>query len=202
MTTLTWPSTLPRPAGLTFSLKPNTQVFQSPLTQSTQTLEIPGARWVASITWTELVQSEIRTLRAFLARLRGRSGRLYLWDMSLETPAGIATGTPLVNGAAQTGSTLTTDGWTISQTGILKAGDYIGVNGELKVITADANSNASGQATLTFEPPLRASPADNAAITVSAPKCTFRLADDDQDTIPIQAPLRGSITLNFEEVFA
>lgn len=202
MPTLTWPASLPRPSGLTFSLKPNSQSFQSPLTKTTQTMEMPGARWVAVVTWSELVRAEIRTLRAFLAQLRGRAGRVYLWDMSMETPEGVATGTPLVMGAAQVGSSLVTDGWTASVTGILLTGDYIGVGGELKTLIADANSNASGQATLVFEPPLRASPADNAAITLIKPTCIFRLLDDDQDNIPIQAPLRGSITLTFEEAFA
>lgn len=202
MTTLTWPTSLPRPSGLTFSLRPNSQAFQSPLTKSTQTMEMPGARWVAVVTWSELIKPEIRALRAFLAKLRGRAGRVYLWDMSLETPDGIATGTPLVMGAAQVGSSLVTDGWTNSVTGILLTGDYIGVNGELKTLVSDADSDAGGQATLVFEPPLRTSPADNAAITLIKPTCTFRLLDDDQDNIPIQAPLRGSITLTFEESFA
>ena len=114
---------------------------------------------------------------------------------------GIATGTPLVNGAAQNTTyllskdtwtqTLATDGWTNSQTGILKAGDVFtiaGVNainqrtrastGNLQtfVVTADANSGAStGPASLTISPPIitsgpyqtvDAAPADDAAIVV------------------------------------
>lgn len=93
---------------------------------------------------------------------------------------GVATGTPLVNGASQTSAyvdvkdtgtqTLNTDGWTNSTTGILKAGDVItiaGVNavnpvtkadtGFLRqfVVTADANSGATtGPAALTISPPI------------------------------------------------
>ena len=121
---------------------------------------------------------------------------------SLKThTVGIATGTPRVNGASQNTTynssgdawvqALATDGWTNSQTGILKAGDVFtiaGVNsvnirtcettGDLQnfVVTADANSGAStGPATLTISPPIitsgpyqtvDAAPADNAAITV------------------------------------
>ena len=114
---------------------------------------------------------------------------------------GVATGTPLVNGASQNTTyllskdtwtqSLVTDGWTNSQTGILKAGDVFtiaGVNavnqrtrastGNLQtfVVTADADSGAStGPATLTISPPIitsgpyqtvDAAPADDAAITV------------------------------------
>jgi len=202
MTTLSLPSGFRRPGGVTFSLKPNTQAFQSPLTKATQTMELPGARWAAVITWQDLTEAEIRVLRAFLARLRGRAGRVYLWDMAFETPAGVATGTPVVAGAGQSGATLATSGWTPSTTGILKTGDYIGVNGELKMVTADADSDAGGLATLAIEPPLRASPADAAALTTVKPTATFRLLDDDQDNIPIRPPIRGDVTLTFEEVFA
>lgn len=93
---------------------------------------------------------------------------------------GVATGTPLVNGASQNvtyatakdtdSQTLVTDGWTNDQTGILKAGDVItiaGVNsvnrrtredtGDLQTFTvlADADSGATtGPATLTIAPPI------------------------------------------------
>jgi hypothetical protein len=93
---------------------------------------------------------------------------------------GVATGTPLVNGADQNvtyatakdtdSQTLITDGWTNDTAGILKAGDIIeipGVNsvnrrtredtGDLQTFTvlADAASGAStGPATLTIAPPI------------------------------------------------
>lgn len=93
---------------------------------------------------------------------------------------GVATGTPLVNGASQSvtyatakntwSQTLNTDGWTNSTTGILKAGDVFtiaGVNsvhpgtkastGRLQTFTvlADADSGATtGPAALTISPPI------------------------------------------------
>ena len=51
----------------------------------------------------------------------------------------------------------------------VRAGDFFGVAGEFKMVTADATANGSGAMTLTFEPPLHASPADNAALTFVAP---------------------------------
>lgn len=109
-------------------------------------------------------------------------------------------GTPLVNGASQNTTyaasggenqqTLVTDGWSNSITGVLKAGDVITLAGVFAVnpvgkqtlpylqqfvVKADANSNGSGQATLTISPAIissgayqnvSAAPADNAAISV------------------------------------
>jgi hypothetical protein len=104
---------------------------------------------------------------------------------------GVATGTPVVNGANQdvtwatskdTGTqSLITSGWTNSVTGILKAGDVFTIAGVFAVnpvtkavlpflrqfvVMADANSGAStGPATLTISPPMIASGAQQ---TVSA----------------------------------
>jgi len=99
-------------------------------------------------------------------------------------------GTPLVNGGSQTGASLVTDGWSNSITGLLKKGDIFTVagvravnpqsrlsTGALRqfVVTADVDSNGSGQATLSIDPPITisgasqtvtGSPADNAALTV------------------------------------
>lgn len=93
---------------------------------------------------------------------------------------GVATGTPLVNGASQNvtyatakdswSQTLNTDGWTNSTTGILKAGDTFTIasvfsvhpgtkvsTGRLQTFTvlADADSGATtGPAALTVSPPI------------------------------------------------
>lgn len=105
--------------------------------------------------------------------------------------AGVATGTPLVNGGSQNVTyatakdtwqqTLVTDGWTNSTTGILKKGDVFTIagveavnpvskesTGRLQTFTvlADANSGATtGPATLTVSPPMIV---DGAYQTVSA----------------------------------
>jgi hypothetical protein len=88
----------------------------------------------------------------------------------------------LVNGASQTGSALWIDALPVSTTGLLKAGDMVAVyttGWELKRLTADLNSNASGQAHMMFEPPLRASPADNAPISIYRPMARFLLAEEE-----------------------
>jgi len=205
MPTLTFPTLSRQPSSIMMLLRPNTMVFESPLNGAVQTTDLPGARWICEITYDNLFKADRLLMQAFLAQLRGRAGRVYLWDMSHPIPAGSATGSPLVNGASQTGATLITDGWTAGQSPIIKAGDLFAVNGELKRIVSDANSNGSGQATLTFEPPLRASPVDNAVITVDKPKFTGMLIDDDQDMYLARTALStipdSGFTLRFVEAF-
>lgn len=116
------------------------------------------------------------------------------WAMDQNCPThviGAHGGTPLTNGAGQTGASLITDGWTASVTGLLKAGDIFtlagiySVNpqsrqstGELQqfVVTADVNSDGSGNATIPISPSIittgafqtvTAAPADGIALTVA-----------------------------------
>jgi len=201
MTTLAWP-TLARklPAQFDWQLVSNTQTFQSPLSGAVQTVEMPGARWAAQFTLSSLDAADAAAWRTFAVQLRGQSGRFALWNMARPTPRGVATGTPVVSGAGQTGNTLATSGWTPSTTGILKAGDFIGVNGELKMVVADATSDGAGLATLTLEPPLRSSPANLAAITTNKPTAVFKM-DDDIARTTTTAPGFDAVSISCTEVW-
>ena len=198
MPTLIWPAGL-LPSAMEWGLQANTQSFESPLTGSVQTLELPSPRWLATLTFEHLKDSEAATLQAFLARLRGRAGRFTLHNFARPAPCGTAAGTPLVAGAAQTGTSLNLDGFTAGTT--LEAGDLIGVNGELKMVTALATADGAGAMAVTFEPPLRASPADNAPVTLSQPTATFMLAED-VSRWSVAPGLINSLTLSCIEVFS
>jgi hypothetical protein len=201
MPTLTWPTlTRSLPSQFEWALASNTQTFTSPLSGAIQTLEMPGARWTVSFSLTAMDAADAAQWRAFTAQLRGQAGRFYLWNMARPTPRGIATGTPVVSGAGQTGNTLVTSGWTPSTTGILKTGDFFGVNGELKLLVADAASNGSGVATLTFEPPLRSSPPNASALTTNKPTATFKL-DESVSRWVTNAPALDSISIAATEVW-
>tara|TARA_B100000686_G_C16266011_1_gene701667 strand:- start:50 stop:670 length:621 start_codon:yes stop_codon:yes gene_type:complete len=120
---------------------------------------------------------------AFLLKLNGRQYTFLLGDPSAKTARGIATGTPLINGASQTGNSLITDGWTASQTGILKAGDYFqigtGANARLYKVLQDADSDGSGNATFDIWPSINTAYADDAALIVSSTVGLFRLASNE-----------------------
>lgn len=88
-------------------------------------------------------------------------------------PIGVATGTPLVDnvaGYAIGARSIASDGWTISITGILKQGDIVSFanHGTRYFITADVNSNVSGQTTFIISPGLTTAIVNNEAITVQS----------------------------------
>lgn len=161
-----------------FNLRFNTQLFESPLSQQIQRSVLDGPKWVAQYTLPHMKRETAAEWQAFFMKLQGMKVTFNAYDPEGKTPRGVATGTPLVKGASQTGTSLDTDGWTSGVTGILKKGDYFSVGGELKIITDDINSDGSGNATLTFQPALRNSPSDNAAITVTDATCEMILSSD------------------------
>jgi hypothetical protein len=178
MTTIAFP-TLSRaaPSSMEWKLESNTQVFSSPLDGSMYTAELPGARWAFTIAFPSLQESDAALLQAFLAKLRGQANSFTMHNWARPLPRGTGAGTPLVNNSSgspltsQIGGTLITNGWTVGST--MKAGDYFGVNSELKMCVADSTADGSGNMVLTFEPPLRNSPAHAAPITVTRPTAVF-----------------------------
>ena len=182
MPTLNMPSSPGLRVGR-FGLRSNTRRFESPLNRATQTLELPGAVWFATFELPPMTRAQAAAWQAFLASLQGSAGRFFGFDADARTPRGSydsGLDTPLVAGADQTGLSLATDGWRASQTGLLLPGDYVEVGAELKMVTGSVDSDGAGAATVSFVPQLRASPADNAPLTLNNPTVTMMLVDDEQ----------------------
>lgn len=143
--------------------------------------------------------SEPALLRGFIAELADFS--IFMSQNVPNQTVGVATGTPLVNGASQLGSSIVTNGWTAS-TAILNQGDIFTIAGVFTVnyvtgiattslaqfvVTAPVTSDGSGNATIPFSTgqggyggiitsgPTQSvsnSPASGAAITVSGTAST------------------------------
>lgn len=204
MTVLTLPS-LDQTSQIDWSLQSNTQTFTSPISKTTQRRELTGARWQCVVTLKNQSDDNQREWMVALAKLRGASGSCYLSPSVFYPFKGTGGGTPLVKGASQTGTSLLIDGCTTGVTNWIKAGDYFsfdsGTGRELKICTANANSSGAGEVTISFEPPIHTSPADNAAVEISAPSAIMRLVDDNQFKMTVTPPYRGAATIQFIETF-
>lgn len=176
MTTYAFPSITPNRSS--WELVTNTRRFTSPLTNATQTVARKGTLWRVDLSFTNLDGADRADLQAFLTKLNGQEHRFTLHDHAY-TRRGTGGGTPLIDGASQTGSSVTIDGATASVTNWLRAGDYLSFNDQLFMATADCNSDGSGDVTVAFSPPIRSAPADNAAVDIVAPVSgVFMLATD------------------------
>lgn len=183
----------------------NTQIFTSPLNNSTQTAELVGAQWSAKITLVDRTRAQWAIWSAFLAQLRGASGRCTVSPLHAAAPQGLGGGSPLVSGANQIGTTLVVKNGPLSKTGWLKVGDYFsfvngaGVNEMHILVGADVNTDGAGNATLVFEPPIRSSPTANAPVTIASPVCQMRLIDDSQGEGTFTPPSLGAYEFQFIE---
>ena len=106
-----------------------------------------------------------------------------------------------VQGASQTGSGLYISALPVSTDGLLLAGDIVAVYTdawEIKRLTANLNSNASGTGFILFEPALRVSPANAAPVAIYRPMAKFMLAGESVgwETLP---GFYSDFTLDFME---
>lgn len=157
-------------------------VSQSPFTYSQQVYRHQGQAWEADISLPAMKREDAEAWVGWLLRLRGQYGTFMLGDPSGATPRGSASGTPgspVVNGASQTGDEINIDGLPPSVTGYLKAGDYVQIGTTLHKVLEDVNTSALGAATLNLFPAVRVAPADGAIVTVSNCRGLFRLSTND-----------------------
>jgi hypothetical protein len=177
--------------GLVFK---NTQ-YESPIANWRQVKSNNVGYWEGSYTLRldKASNEYINNWKAFLAELEGSYGKFYAYDPDRPTPLGQASGTLRVNGSNQTGDTLICDGAANNIT-VFKAGDYVQVANEYKMITEDSLSDGSGNFTIRFKPFLREIPLDNAEIIYTNPKL---IASLESDSINWDSDNRKIISLQF-----
>lgn len=113
-----------------------------------------GNRLQFTLLYQNLVGATRRALWAEVMRLNGRRNRLSV-DMGLigYSRAGAGGGTPVLSATVDAGATqLPISGGPLSTTGFLLQSDWIAVNGELKMVTADVDTDGAGAATINVWP--------------------------------------------------
>jgi hypothetical protein len=146
----------------------------------------PGKLWSIDVTLPPMKRTDAEKWVAWMVSLKGLEGTFYMGDQLAQFPMGSArdADTILINGATSSGDTLAIDDAPASQTGYLKAGDYLHVgtstDRQLFKVLSDVDTDGTGAATVDVWPNVRTSIADNAAVTVQEPQGVFRLATNDQ----------------------
>lgn len=182
---VTYPIDFPTVIGLGgFKINLRTAVArsESPFSFVEQTYDWGGQIWEIEATTPTLNRDTAEYFNSWIFKLRGKKGTFLLPIPGAETPRGSFAGTPVFDGAGQTGGTIDLDGFTPSTVGVIKAGDWFsygtGSATRLHKFLDDADSDSSGQVTVNIAPNLRNSPADGTAIVTSSPKGLFRLAEN------------------------
>lgn len=144
-------------------------VSTSPFTGQQQVYEHQGGHWQADIQLAKMDRDTAEVWISSIISLRGQVGTLLIGDPAGTTPQGTVSGSPVVNGAGQSGFELSIR----SLTGGFKAGDYIQIGNHLHKIVQDVSG---ATATLDIWPRLRESPGDGDPVIYTNAKGLFRLS--------------------------
>jgi hypothetical protein len=170
---------------------------RSPFTFSGQAHAYAGQMWQADISLPPMQRADAEQWIAWLVSLRGQLGTFYIGDPSAVAPRGSARNadTITVDGATSSGNAINIQSAPLSQTGYLKAGDYMqigsGASRQLFKVLTDTDTDGSGTATVDVWPNVRTTIADNAPITVESAKGIFRLASNETSWSVNEASIYG-----------
>lgn len=109
-------------------------------------------------------------------------GSIYAWRANMAQSSvptrSVQTTSAAVAASTQQSSNLYVKGLPVSTSGLLLIGDWVEIDGQLKMILASLNSDAAGLGYLQFSPPLRRAVADNTPIIVHKPTGRFMFGGD------------------------
>jgi hypothetical protein len=142
----------------------------------TQVRNIGGQRFEFSAQYTRMTRSEFAPILVFTMAQRGSAETFTIVLPQISSKSGDASGTILVNGAADIGATTVgVDG----VTGTLKSGDMVKFANHSKVymLTADR----AGDGNISIQPALRVAVPNDNAVTFDSVPFTVRLNNDVQE---------------------
>jgi len=179
----TYPLTHPTDVGFTkskFSIARAVAVAESPFTGAQQVHEYDKAQWKATITLPPMKRETAAKWIAFFMKLHGRKGTFLLGDPDCKTAQGNITGNVTLGADIGVGDydiSLATSANNI--TDAFKAGDYIqidtGGSAKLHMIVEDADTNGTGEATVTVEPPIKVARNLGTTVTYAGAQGLFRM---------------------------
>jgi hypothetical protein len=186
---------------------PNLRTFVGPYTPTTQVIDLLGERWVARIDLAPTTDPiQIAAWEAFFDRLKGQLNQTSFGHLKVTVPQGtirggtaatvvnasivtvsvvnaslaavtVMAGVPAIRGAvaqlANTATVCSLAGKTV------RAGDPLGINGQLVRVMADATADASGNLAIEFQPRARAIWPYGTPVVWSAPTANFMLKTSD-----------------------
>ena len=161
--------------------------------------------------WQEVYASiDLKTAagRALIAAINKAKREKTIWDIQhphYTTNYGTGGGSPTVDGASQTGSTLNIASGDTSVTNWLRDGDIIQVAGLQHVIdvVGDVDTDPSGDAAIPVHPPIFTgnSPANGAAVEIDASQIYFKavLVRADMPDIEAHGVMSPGLTMTWRE---
>jgi hypothetical protein len=130
-----WPAGV-CPRSFRLALQPNNLSYRSRYTQSRQTVDLYGEKWLAFVGFDERSLEAGAEYEAFLARLRGSANAFYMWHFARPVPQGTLRGSRIVAANVLVGANTATLNAPNGST--LLPGDVVGVAGQLMMVAEPA----------------------------------------------------------------
>lgn len=178
----------------------NQAKFISFASQQIQTQTHAGGKadkWTGVWITAPLSPAQQKTMTGWLASLDGEANFFYAYDPDTREAAN-APGNALVDGAAQTGTSIDVKGWPLSTTTLL-AGERFQIDDQYYIVLEDVVTDGAGKATIEFRPAIRNSPADNTTVITTNPVMIARLVGQSEGANTNENKI-GVVSINFEEV--
>ena len=139
-------------------------------------------------------------LMAFIMMQRSQKENFTIIPPEIEDARGVETGTLAVNGSHTAGdTTIAIDGFASDTANRLRAGDYLKFNGHTKIyMVVEDVTSSSNAATVTIEPPLITTLADDEAVSYDNIPFTVHLTNDVQEFGVIGATNTGELLYEFQ----
>ena len=149
---------------------------QSPFTGAIKSYDWGASWWEGQVSFPPMDSLSASAWQAFLLACRGASNGFMLGDPKGVLPRGSALGEPTLNGANQTGYSVSTRGWRGSAVNVLMAGDYIQIGVHLYKVLENVSSDVNGNVSFTVWPNLRSdAAADGTPIITKGAQGLFRI---------------------------
>lgn len=161
------------PSRFEIGIRSNVIVNVARFTGSIERLELPGSRWVATVTYAGAPSgsADAAEREAFWQKVRGQTNLVSMWHLMRPVPRGTLRNTPQVNGAVALGATVIPIQGQAGET--VLAGDTFTAGGMLFMCVTDLTLNGSGQGNCSVTPPARGAIADGSSIAWDKPKANF-----------------------------
>lgn len=161
--------------------------------------QIQGQRFSFTVQYPTMTRAEFAPIMAFIMKQRAMKEAFTVTFPSYMNAQGNETGTLLVNGShAVADTTIAIDGFASDGTGRLKAGDLLKFAHDKVYMVIEDVTSSSNASTVTIEPPLRETLANDSSVTYDSVPFKVHLTSDTQEFNAGQTDKDGNLLFSYE----
>lgn len=165
-----WPEGI-QPESCSFGRKLNDGILESPTTRLRQVVRRARPQWTVDLRL-QVKPWHVSEARFQLERLEGGKESIQVRDYAVDLVR--RSGITLLSASAVASYTISTVGWTSSEAGVVRAGQYISIGRALYTARDTVDANIRGEATIYLTTPVLLASAAGSSVGLCWPYATLR----------------------------